>query len=172
MDDLPQKSFDDKLDEFAAAAIAVHEEEEQWKASLPAKLEELREQWERSGRTHVPTLFAALNMVEGILPPPPWLVAGLNEVMMKQMRPTLWKKDEKRWLLVQYLHFDLGLSWIKSYKRASEILAGTDEEGKPDTMRKGYMAYDAILKKKGQQAGAIARFPREERVMAYSNRPT
>jgi hypothetical protein len=132
MADLPRCVDDIVVPELA-------ELQEQWKASLPATLEELRDQWERSGCTDVPTLVCALNMIGGILPPPPWLVSGLNKVL-EQLRPSQWKKDEKRWLLVQHLHYDRGLTWEKAYQAAAKELGG-----KPDTMRKSYQAYDNSL---------------------------
>ena len=106
MVDVPRKGY---VDDLVAADLA--ELQERWKASLPAKLEEARKEWERSRHTNIALLWATRNMVQGVLPPPSWLVSALAENSLQQMRPTLWKKAEKRWLLLQHLHFDLGLTF-------------------------------------------------------------
>lgn len=54
----------------------------------------------------------------------------------------------KRWKLVRKLHYDDGLSWPRTYKRASQELAGTDAAGSLSTMKNFYAKVEKLLREK------------------------
>jgi hypothetical protein len=46
---------------------------------------------------------------------------------------------------VRHLKDNEGLTWDEAYKRASELLKGSDAEGTPDTMHAGYKSWEKSL---------------------------
>jgi hypothetical protein len=158
-DDPPNGYVDDRVPADFAEAW------EQWKSSLPAKLEEIRVEWERSRHTNLALLWASLNMIKGILPPPPWLVEAISEQLMKLIRPTLWKKNERRWVWVRHFHYDLGLSLSEACDRVSKMLEGTNDAGTPLTIRRAYFEFKKDEKAK---AAGLFPFPKEEWLAMYS----
>jgi hypothetical protein len=110
---------------------------------LAAKLAATGEEWEKSRHTDFSKLLIGLYFTGRLLPP--WLVAGLQEILKEKLGSTRSKKlllccppyHEVRWYTVR-LGREQGVTWDKVFKWASEQLKGTPAEGEPDTIRGSY----------------------------------
>ena len=120
--------------------------------TIDDRLEKLREHWERQPG-NLATLLEGLHLsAHRSQPLPSWVAYGLQDVLIKQMAAqNVWLKDEKRWMLVQHLHFDLGLTFDEAGEGAAKELGGSS-----NTMKKSYKEYEKYLRENSPEQCASA----------------
>jgi hypothetical protein len=107
---------------------------------LTARMAQLEELWERSGRTDVRALRGALVFLETQLPP--WVHAGLMaHLKVEEMQRPF---HGVRWLLVREAR-DRGLVSGAEYEDASKRSQGTSAQCRPDMMMKSFQLIERAI---------------------------